>query len=122
MNSLSWLIYLAQVVNNLGVMFGTMGVLVLAGCVIYFIVCSIDASDAVGRTVGVLPSTRYPVIGVSLLFLSNLLPSQNTLYAIAASEVGEKIVTSEAARGIADDATKALHQWIKRQIEHETKK
>ena len=44
-------------------------------------------------------------------------PEKKTLYAIAASEYGEQIIKSE----IGNDATKALQQWIKRQIEPEKK-
>jgi hypothetical protein len=41
------------------------------------------------------------------------------MYAIAASQVGESIVKSEQTQEMASDATKALQQWIKKQIDPE---
>lgn len=64
---------------------------------------------------------RCAVYGGVLLTLAALFPSKSTMYAIAASQAGEKIAQSEQVRGIADEATKALQQWIKRQIEPEKK-
>ena len=50
-----------------------------------------------------------------------IIPAQKTMYAIAASQVGEQVVKSEAVQGIANDATKALQIWIKKQIEPDKK-
>lgn len=54
--------------------------------------------------------------------LATVLPSSNAVYAIAASEIGERVITDETVKGIAADSTKALQAWIKRQIEPEAKK
>ena len=56
------------------------------------------------------------------LVLFVFIPSSNTMYAVAASQVGEQVVKSEAIQGVANDATKALQSWIKRQIEPVTEK
>jgi hypothetical protein len=44
------------------------------------------------------------------------------MYAIAASEIGERVIKTPEVQGITSDATKALHSWIKKQIETENKK
>ena len=48
-------------------------------------------------------------------------PSRDTMYAIAASQIGERVIQNEAVQGIANDATKALQQWIKRQLADDKK-
>lgn len=54
--------------------------------------------------------------------ISTLLPSQNTFYAMAAAQVGERVVGNEAIQGAASDSAKALQAWIKKQIEPDEKK
>lgn len=39
----------------------------------------------------------------------------------AAAEVGERVIASEKVKGIADDATKALQAWLRKQIDGEKK-
>ena len=59
---------------------------------------------------------RVILLLMVFFILGNAMPDRNTMYAIAASQVGEKIATSEIAKGVADDAPKALQLWIKKQI------
>lgn len=111
LNALSWMIYAADLSGNLKVLFGVAAV--LAGfaaipCAVYF---------------GVERNCLYPywfrhsfVVFVFAL-LATILPSSTVLYAIAVSQVGEKIIQSEAVTGVADDATKALRAWLKKQTD-----
>jgi hypothetical protein len=121
MNSVSWFIYIAQVSNSLGIMFCVLGGtgLVISG--LYALIASAVASADKDEFVLKTPAVRYVVTSIAMLVVGNVMPERNTMYAIAASQVGEKLVASEAVRGVADDATKALHQWIKRQIEPDKK-
>jgi hypothetical protein len=120
-NSVSWFIYIAQVSNSLGIMFCILGGtgLVISG--LYALIASAVATADEDELVLKAPSVRYVVASIAMLVAGNVMPERNTMYAIAASQVGEKLVASEAVRGVADDATKALHQWIKRQIEPDKK-
>ncbi len=111
MNSVSWFLYAADVLSALGV-FGTvcmLGTLVTMVFVTAFQICEREESPRFLRWA--LPLWIFAGVIICLI------PSKNTMYAIAASEVGEKIVKSETVQGIASDATKALQQWIKKQIE-----
>lgn len=116
MNSLSWFLYLAEVLENLGIcaaILGGLGLIgLLAGTIGY--ACEKEKFWKDGWKIGA------PII-VFLFLISILTPSKKTMYAIAASEFGERLAQNEAVQGIASDASKALQQWIKRQIEPEKK-
>lgn len=126
MNSLSWFLYLSDVVGNVGNFAGIVVVLVPIVAVFGLVFAPIipmmleDAPDAV---VDAVKRVAWPlgktivVVWVCSAVLSLVAPSKNTLYAIAASEMGERVLKTE----VATDAQKALQQWIKRQIEPEKK-
>lgn len=122
MNSVSWFIYIAQVSNSTGQMFVALGIIGLVACALYTLiattVASVDADDFNLRC----PQARYFAGAITFLLIGNLMPARDTMFAIAASQVGEKIINSETVRGVADDATKALQQWIKKQIDPEKSK
>lgn len=139
MNSLSWLIYLAETLGKLGgVSAAVMAVssLALAAAVVQRIIVGVVASRGTTgcsdwqirekeSAQNFLPTSKmlFRLAGVTCVlsaFLYIAMPSRGTVYAIAASQVGEQIATSEAVRGLASDATKALQQWIKKQIEPES--
>ena len=58
------------------------------------------------------------VSAIALVVVSLAVPSKDTVYAIAASEVGEEIVKSETA----GKAVKALNAWLDKQIAPTEKK
>lgn len=137
MNSLSWLIYLADVISGLSVVsvilffvFGLASiVLFIASCVTYLDAnneYSIGNEDVRERRMGLHHfwkehfSTAIK-IEVAVLILAIFVPSKNTVYAIAASEMGERVLKSEQVQGVASDATKALQIWIRKQIDTEKK-
>lgn len=117
MNSLSWFLYLIDVVSNVKTM--AVGFLVAAGFAWVGLNISVPVTEGEVLEWGDFKKwwTRGVVIIAVCGALVSVLPSKNTMYAIAASEVGERVVKSETVQGITTDATKALHQWIKRQIE-----
>jgi hypothetical protein len=117
MNSVSWFIYIAQVSESIGSLFRVLGGLGIILCVLFTMISTISASVDADEFVPRASPARYIAISAALLAVGCLMPERNTMYAIAASEVGEQVVKSE----IASDATKALHQWIKKQIEPEKK-
>lgn len=136
MNSLSWFLYLASVFNSVGVVCGVTLViggiagvgLTLAGIFIH----SSGWSDSSRqereskfweekRKQCATAARRVWVAWVIAAIVGVLSPDSKTMYAIAASEVGEKIVNSQAVKGVASDAEKALQSWIKKQIEPEKK-
>lgn len=117
MNSLSWMIYLADVVGTAKVMFG----LALGGAAAWFVFLQIAAAHAAdfGDDADIAPRRKlsfkaFPfAIAFSVAIV--LVPSTSTIYAIAASEMGEKVINTPTA----GKAIKALDAWLDRQIDGE---
>jgi hypothetical protein len=131
------LIYLADVISGLCVVstilffvFGLASIaLFIASCVTY-----LDANNEYGSSHESIREVRMNLhhfwkghfstaikIEVVVLILAIIVPSKNTVYAIAASEMGERVFKSEQVQGVASDATKALQIWIRKQIDTEKK-
>ena len=121
MNSVSWFLYFPDVTNSLSVVFCVVALLSSIGIGVMWLVLTVNASVEDDRFKPAHMPVRMWAFPLILLFLACFLPSKNTMYAIAASQMGEKIAQSEAVRGIADDATRALQNWIRKQIEDSSK-
>lgn len=137
MNSLSWMIYLADVAGGASKF--------LAVLIILSIICLIGGIVASGLTTGG-PAFRSwhddedkasiratfawwqeaskkalrwaPRVLIVAFSVQMLIPASVTIYAIAASEYGEEILKSPTA----DKAVKALDAWLDRQIAGESEK
>lgn len=122
MNSLSWMIYLADVCSNIGfpaVMFSIVGTIAAVISTIVKRAAEDDESDdgkAAFRISSSVQKASIP-IAVIAITLSVFVPSKDTVYAIAASEVGEDILKSPEA----SKARQALNAWLDKQIEPEKK-
>ena len=135
MNSLSWLLYAADVSNGLMAIFV---VITIVSALFGFIVAghlyldlgdgpkewilSGKSEDAKARMIKAHEDSVagcksmlkvFLITGVVSAFLSALIPSRETVYAIAASEMGEEIVKSATA----GKAMKALNAWLDKQVE-----
>jgi len=104
MNTLSWFIYWADVLPSLaqGIV-----MLILIG---FLISVFINVYQLMERN-----CTKYiwmPFLCAFMLLLSSFIPSQNTLYAIAASEMGEDVYKSEQGQKI----VKQLSDWVEAQL------
>lgn len=116
MNSVSWFLYVAEFFSRVGVLFAVaagIGAIIVGMALIFH---GVEDGELWRPVRWAAPLVFF------IALLAAAVPSKNTMYAIAASQVGEKIVESETVQGIATDATKALQQWIKKQIEPEAKK
>lgn len=112
MNDLSWLIYFAGVSENAGSV-AAIGLLII-GVVTAFVVIFHAMEE------GSLWPPFWRTLGawLALALVASLIPNRDTLYAIAASEIGEEVVKSETA----GKAMKALDAWLDHQIEGEPEK
>ena len=129
MNSLSWLLYLAGVSENVGFLLGFLGLFVIGAggfCTMgYFMTERSSYSrynddyakelkareDALLKRLG-WSSVCGLVIGILMWVVAALIPSKETVYAIAASEMGEELLKTPTAA----KATKALDAWLDKQI------
>lgn len=118
MNELSWLIYLAGVVGNIGFVAVTVAIvsgLVASGCAIFGAIVTLEGyndEDRQEATKAFSICKKTAVICVSASLLAAIIPSSNTIYAIAASEMGERVIKSETG----GKALEALNAWLDRQI------
>ena len=120
MNSLSWFLYLAEVLPNLaGTIVALSGILVVAITIV-----------SLFRTIAVVDSgmtltprkAEYKLIWgfwgktvIPLLLLGtlmNLIPSRETIYLIAGSEAGEAVVTSQEGQEILNDIKEVIRYQL----------
>ena len=110
MSSLSWLLYFSYVIPSIGVFILIVGVLLLLASIIAAIICACihgDNSSEVyvgepkyDRGQAYFDQKKWKIwiktasVALFMMFLSTLVPSERTMYMIAASEIGETIVTS----------------------------
>lgn len=126
MNSLSWFIYLADVIHNLGILAGVMSALgFFGGVALYlaFMVMRATAADSRDRgqevAVGILPSLRltmkiwYPLWALFIL-VNTFAPSRNTVYMIAASEAGQMIIDNKGTQEIVGDIKDIITDKLKK--------
>ena len=104
MNTLTWFIYWADVLPSLA-----KGLTILFLCS-FIISVFINAYHLIERK-----CKKYiwmSFLCAFMLLLSSFIPSQNTLYAIAASEMGEDVYKSEQGQKI----VKQLSDWVESQL------
>jgi len=128
MNSLSLMIYAANVVDKVSWLIGSAGF----ACVIIGVIATImnlvpwtewtwDSEDkkkkdaALKVRLGVVGKRLLCAAFVGLLFAS-LIPSSRTIYMIAGSEAGEMIVTSPEAKEIFNDLKSIIKSKLKDEL------
>lgn len=126
MNSLSWLLYIGNVAGNLGSVLWIAGIILVLVAIITYMVDRVERSELVehlkyrGRDEDVkklvdrksYPSYAFLVVGIIAWFLAALSPSSDTVYAIAASQLGEQAMKTP----IAAKAGEAVEAWLDKQI------
>jgi hypothetical protein len=119
MNDLSWLIYFAGVTGNIQGLFVIGGIIALIIMGIAFIILSmgvsegyydVDEKEFLNKQRSLL--LKWLAVPVTALLISCFLPSSGTVYAIAASEMGEEFAQSETF----NKAEAALNAWLDRQL------
>lgn len=114
MNSLSWMLYWAGVANNLQGLFMAFAMISGFGT----IACWIFGSGDYGNS-SLLKWPKFTIpFAIVFGILAALMPNQNTIYAIAASELGEEVLKSDTAT----KAQKALDAWLDKQIDQQPEK
>lgn len=134
MNSLSWMIYAADVAGSVSGLLSSVAFLGTFGAGASLLSWAIMGGspslyswdDKEAKTAehadmrGKLAKVVKPALIVSAVcaLAASIIPGRETIYAIAASEMGEQVVTSP----IAGKALKALDAWLDRQIAEEPAK
>jgi predicted branched-subunit amino acid permease len=107
LNQLSWLLYIGNVVGNLGPLFFTLGL----GCLLLAALMVISSVENFTKS-SLLKALFPTAIAVVFWFMAALCPSQETVYAIAASQMGEQALKTP----MASKAGQALEAWLDKQI------
>lgn len=110
MNDLSWLIYFADLSSRLSVLSSITAFLSMFAAVVYSLYHAIENEEF---------KVSYPLLSVFVVsaLVCSVLPTRETVYAIAASELGEEVLKSSTAT----KAQQALDTWLDTQIEELTK-
>ena len=95
MNTLSLLIYLANVIPNIGALSTFIGMI---GTLLLLAIGTIWSAETNKNQLPKLKS--YLVLCGIAVIISALLPDQKTIYMIAASEMGEAAVTTETGQEV----------------------
>jgi len=101
MNNLSWLIYFAEVVNNFNAFIGiSCGLAIL--CILFYMLFSAIEETSMNPKGKWKKGLRYIWIPFLFLGISCFIPSGNTIYMLAASEVGEQVIKTPEAKEVFD--------------------
>lgn len=111
MNELSWMIYFAGVVGALGTVMALIAAALIIGTPVAAFFLSFDehVEPHISR---MKVNWRLFSLGIALAIMACLIPSKETVYAIAASETGESVLHSETG----GKAVQALNAWLDLQI------
>lgn len=119
MNTLSWLIYLAEVLSSAdhfaGVVAGLAGILVILLGIGLFVFSDDDDDSANLTFVRKSFKTSVIVCSVASLF-AVILPSKQTIILIAASELGQTVIQSEGAQRVIDPSLRYVESWLNNEI------
>ena len=111
MNSLSWLLYLADLSGKLGAITGISLFIFLILNVILGIRCIEGGIEAIDPTI----TKAYKALAgfcVAFSVLAILVPSKTTIYLIAASEAGEEVLKTEQARQVGEYLDQLLDDLV----------
>lgn len=117
MNSLSWMIYLAEICDRaqdaagfIAFMFGFMGLFGVGAAWANLIV------EGGRLRLPVIVTLLYLVIEIPMAAIGVLTPSSSTIYMIAASEAGETVVTSPEAKEMLGDLQEIIRRKLKEEL------
>lgn len=113
MNNLSLMLYFADVAEKIASAFTLMTLIFLFASIVGTIIVVSTRIEYYGK-----PAPMWMVIvPILFLFLSTpgavLIPSKNTIYLIAGSEIGEQVVKSPEAQQMFSDIREVIQQQIK---------
>lgn len=116
MNSLSWFLYFVDIFGNLQglIIFASLAFIILFTIVLvateYYNESSY--SSRATNTQKPYPSKKLLVIPVIMWFVAALIPNQNTMYLILASEVSGKVVTTPEGKKIMQDVYEIVQKKL----------
>lgn len=116
MNKLSWLLYSADLFSSLAVVLAlsVLFTLIIVGCMV--IIAAEMRDDDEDKPKAFNKAKKFLWLPVLCGLAWALIPSKDTMYAIAASEIGEDIITEVKGSEVYNKANAALNVWLDRQL------
>lgn len=106
MNSLSWLIYFANVCGNIGVLCVLVLIFGIASISVWAMAHCATKGDG---TQEISKPSKWLIAAIAIAgMVATLIPDKDALYAIAASEVGERAYNSTLGQELSKEAIEAL--------------
>jgi hypothetical protein len=119
MNSLSWLLYLANLVSNLSIVSAVALGLALLTFLVSLVMWMAATTEMVDSTAQA--SSRFMRVSLIVATISSIVliltPSRQTILLIAASEVGARVASSDAMQNMVDPSLELLRLWIEQQTQ-----
>jgi hypothetical protein len=110
MNSLSWFLYLADVLDRIGFVFFLLSLIFSFISLFVLIAFAVWTADEDKNAERSYKSLRWvPLTTVFFFFLTAIIPSKDTIYLIAASEAGEMVVNTPEAKEVMSDLKEILN-------------
>ncbi len=127
MNGLSWILYLADVVGNVGIttvlISVASGVLSLALTTLFIVAKADDDTPDEIKSGAPRWLGRALFAFLAAVSIAVIMPSRNTVMLIAASEIGETVLASDAVQKVggeagelASDSLRLLHKYVQDQL------
>lgn len=118
MNSLSWMIYAAEVFNNLGMFLGLVGfggllIIILTAGFSGLLGVAGDEDKLKQASVRAMRKIWMPVVALAL---SVVIPSSQTIYLIAASEAGATVISNPEMKEVFNDLKTIIKSKLKEQL------
>jgi len=119
MNSLSWLIYLADVAGSVGEFFTFISIMCGIVAIVSGVTILIASSNhEVEIAVSAKARMRLALSGmIATGLVAGLIPNKQTVLMIAASEIGERAMSSTQVAGVVDPSIDLLKTWIAKTTE-----
>lgn len=119
MNTLSWMIYAAEVCDRvqgaagfISFMFGILG----GACVVALWITNFAAEGGPSKAVIAMMTALFFFIEIPLIGAASFIPSSRTIYMIAASEAGMTVVSSPEAKEMLDDLKSIIRKKLKAEL------
>lgn len=108
MNWIFWFIYLSDVIGNIQPTLGIGGGLLIVAAGFCLLISSVEDWEPGPRI-----AKKTCITGIVAIFIACMIPSKTTMYAIAASQLGEAALATPEAKEMIDDTKQILRDYLK---------
>lgn len=114
MNSLSWLILLINIFENFkGVLWFFIITSSIITAIMFFLHMIVAGSESEEWHKNHFKrSIKFMFLPITLIIISIFVPNSRTVYLVAASEVGERVIQNEKVQGLFDPSIDILKNYI----------